>query len=172
MRLIQTSLFILVCCLPVSLSGQSSDHCACCTAEHGAFDFWIGSWEVFKPDGSLAGTNEVVVLQDSCVLQENWVSSSKGYSGTSYNWYDRSSGLWHQTWIDNKGGSLRLSGGKRGKKMILSSHSDSNGNRDTLLSRITWTDIDARTVRQLWETSADGGRNWKVAFDGLYKRKG
>jgi hypothetical protein len=32
-------------------------------------------------------------------------------------------------------------------------------------------DGDPDRVRQLWESSDDGGKSWTVAFDGLYVRK-
>ena len=39
-------------------------------------------------------------------------------------------------------------------------------------NRITWSmiDNDPERLRQHWETSADGGRTWETAFDGLYSR--
>jgi len=37
-------------------------------------------------------------------------------------------------------------------------------------ARITWTPNDDHSVRQLWETSADDGRTWRVEFDGRYER--
>ena len=41
----------------------------------------------------------------------------------------------------------------------------------TLQQRITWTPNADATVRQLWETSEDGGKTWSVAFDGRYVRR-
>ena len=40
------------------------------------------------------------------------------------------------------------------------------------LNRVTWYDNEDGTVRQHWEQSEDGGKTWKNAFDGLYRRKG
>jgi len=31
----------------------------CATPESRQFDFWLGSWNVFQPDGKQAGTNDV-----------------------------------------------------------------------------------------------------------------
>ena len=39
------------------------------------------------------------------------------------------------------------------------------------LQRITWTPLEGGVVRQLWETSKDGGRTWAVVFDGRYAPK-
>lgn len=39
------------------------------------------------------------------------------------------------------------------------------------LQRITWSVEPGGSVRQLWESSTDGGTTWTVAFDGRYVRK-
>ncbi len=39
---------------------------------------------------------------------------------------------------------------------------------DEILNRITWSPQGDGSVRQLWETSNDGGETWSVAFDGRY----
>jgi hypothetical protein len=36
------------------------------------------------------------------------------------------------------------------------------------VQRITWSRETDGSVRQLWESSSDGGRTWAVAFDGRY----
>ena len=40
----------------------------------------------------------------------------------------------------------------------------------TVAHRITWTPGADGSVRQLWESSADGGTTWSVVFDGRYVR--
>ena len=157
--------------LPNFLNAQdiSTNQCPCCTEEHRAFDFWLGDWEAFTPNGKLAGTNSIILMQDSCIIQENLVSASAGYTGTSYNWYDAASKTWHQSWIDNQGGSLLLSGSHKGNQIILSSEATPDGKGGKTINRITWTDLGDGTVRQHWETSADLGETYKTAFDGLYK---
>jgi hypothetical protein len=40
----------------------------------------------------------------------------------------------------------------------------------TVQQRITWTPMADGSVRQLWESSIDGGRTWAVLFDGRYVR--
>jgi len=142
-----------------------------CTApEHRQFDFWIGEWEVTTPKGAPAGRNRIEPILGGCALRESW-TGAKGGSGTSYNAYDRRSGRWHQTWVDNGGLVLRLDGTFAAGKMVLSGESrDSTGAR--VLNRITWQETAPGAVRQLWETSKDGGDTWSVAFDGRYRKRG
>ncbi len=147
--------------------------CPCCGPEYRRFDFWLGDWVAYNLQDSnkLAGTNRIVLLQDSCVVQENWVGRGGQYTGTSYNWYDRQEGKWRQTWIDNQGGSLQLSGGMKGGEMILYSGEMKSRQGESYINRITWTPNPDGSVRQHWEISKDDGQSWETVFDGLYKRK-
>lgn len=147
-----------------------SNNCNCCTEKHEEFDFWMGSWETYNPDGTLAGTNEIDKIQGKCVLRENWTSSKAGYTGTSYNFYNYQEKQWEQIWVDNQGQSLHLKGNRKGNQMILLSEVLQDKDGVDLWHRVTWTNNDDGTVRQLWESTNDG-QSWTVAFDGLYKKK-
>jgi hypothetical protein len=144
--------------------------CACCYPEARQFDFWLGKWEAYGPEGQLAGTNMIVALQDSCLIQENWTSKGGSFTGTSYNFYDSKSKQWRQLWIDNQGGSLRLKGAFENGSMVLSSEELPNKENKPQTDRITWTPQKDGSVRQLWETTVDRGKTWTVVFDGLYKK--
>jgi len=39
------------------------------------------------------------------------------------------------------------------------------------IQRIAWSVNDDGSVRQLWESTADGGVTWTVQFDGKYVRR-
>jgi len=158
-------------------AGQESDTlrtrvAACGAPEFRAFDFWIGSWEVTGPQGNIVGHNRIESAHGGCVLRENWTGAT-GSVGQSLNSYDRSRAAWHQTWVDNGGllllldgnpvdGGMRLAGETQGPDGSVTKH------------RITWTveADDGSLVRQLWESSTDGGESWAVAFNGLYKKIG
>jgi hypothetical protein len=145
--------------------------CGCCTEKHKEFNFWLGEWEVFNGD-KLAGYNSIKIDQDSCVLVERWRSVAGNFTGTSYNFYNKSIQRWQQLWIDNQGGQLQLMGGFTKGEMIMYTEEMVNQDNEKYINRITWTPHDDGTVRQHWETSTDHGASWNTAFDGLYKRKG
>ncbi len=105
------------------------------------------------------------------MIQENWVSATGKYTGTSYNFYDASTKKWHQTWIDNQGGSLQLVGELKNGVMVLASKKMMDKEGNPYINRITWTPNKDKSVRQLWEITKDDGTTWTVAFDGLYKLK-
>lgn len=142
---------------------------SCNTPQHRAFNFWIGTWSVTNPQGKPAGKNEIRVMQDGCLLQENWTSANGVYKGTSYNYYNAFTGQWNQTWVDNQGGTLLLTGGIENGNMILSGKSK-NIQGQWQLDRITWTPHPQGTLQQVWEVSADEGKTWSKIFDGLYQR--
>ncbi len=83
----------------------------CAAPEYRQFDFWLGDWNVYGPDGSLAGTNDVTREFDGCVVQEHWVATGPPpQRGSSFNTWSPVSRRWHQTWVDSTGGFLLLDG--------------------------------------------------------------
>jgi hypothetical protein len=134
----------------------------CSSPEYRQFDFWLGVWDVTNTTTGKAGAvNRITSAHGGCVLREDYTTPG-GYTGASLNFYDAKGGRWHQTWIDNQGGPLLLTGGLEGKSMVLSSAPDV-----LPVQRITWTPNPDGSVRQHWQAAADG-KSWKTAFDGLY----
>jgi hypothetical protein len=65
----------------LSVAGSVSAETGPCTSPaHRAFDFWLGDWQVQRPDGTIAGINRIEVKHDGCVLREQYTGSG-GYSG-------------------------------------------------------------------------------------------
>ncbi len=142
----------------------------CDAAEHRQFDFWIGDWDVFGPKGNRAGSNLIRPILAGCVLEENWAGAG-GMNGKSYNTWSREARRWHQTWVDGQGNLLLLDGGLVDGRMVLEGKGLTPDGKP-LRQRITWSKLDGGRVRQLWESSADDGKTWSVAFDGTYVAKG
>lgn len=136
--------------------------------EQRQFDFWVGEWEVHDAKGQRLGRNRIVPLLGGTVLQEHW-EGSQGGAGTSLNAYLPARKAWRQSWVDAKGGSLDLFGGREGDAMVL--RGTTEGPKGRMLERITWTPLPDGRVRQLWEQSPDGGATWTVSFDGYYSRR-
>ena len=142
------------------------------------FDFWIGEWDVFGPEGRQVGRNTITSMfanpAASGMLHEHWHGNG-GVEGRSMNAYDGTRGRWHQTWMDSTGDMLLLEGGLVDGAMVLEGRAPS-GDDPTAVDRqrITWTQVsdpDGAEVRQLWESSSDDGKTWTVAFDGRYRRR-
>lgn len=169
-------------CLVLSLGGvapgltqsgqleQTAEQVApvCSNEGYRQFDFWLGIWQVTDPDGKLVGTNTIEEEYGGCLIRERWEGRG-GMTGTSLNTFQPQTRKWHQTWVDNRGGFLLLSGELREGSMVLSG---AMPEQDGIVNhRITWTPLAPERVQQRWEVSRDAGTTWEVVFDGLYTRK-
>lgn len=136
------------------------------------FDFWIGDWEVFNSAGKKAGDSKIELILDSCVIFENWASTTQGYMGKSMNTFNVQTGMWQQTWIDNKGGMTEYVNSKWEKnKMIVTTQNEKQKDGGYKIMRMTFTKLNDDKVRQFGESSADEGKTWKTDFDLEYRRK-
>ena len=138
----------------------------CSDSHHREFDFWVGDWEVFTADGKVAGTNRISRVLDGCALEEQW-SGARGLRGTSLNSWSALDERWHQTWVDSRGTRLELAGGLVEGRMVLEGDGRTS-NGDPVRNRITWEKLEDGRVRQHWQVSGDGGKEWTDAFVGFY----
>ena len=155
---------------PVAMHAQTAASRPCASPEYRQFDFWIGDWVVERPDGKLAGSNRIERVAGSCGLQETWTAATGDGTGRSLNAYSAEDGKWHQVWVGSAGLLMHLTGGLRGKSMVLEGRTNAR-DKAVILQRVTWTPREDGRVRQLWEQSKDGGKSWDVAFDGIYSKK-
>lgn len=158
----------------LSLAGWSQR--ACNDSVHRQFDFWIGQWEAFGPQGKKAGDSKVELILDSCIILENWSSTAtingKQYSGKSYNTWNAATGKWQQYWVDNMGGVTEyFNGHYEEKKMILQTANIPQADGKSKIMRMTFFDLDPDRVRQFGESSTDDGKTWKTDFDLEYRRR-
>lgn len=160
----------LVCVLlliPCALAAQQAAP-ACATPEYRQFDFWIGTWEVFGANGQRAGTNRIDSVLGGCALHEQWTSAGGGH-GFSYNIYDFTRQVWHQTWVDAAGSLLLIEGGLVNGAMVMEGRTV--GRNGPVRNRITWTPLARDSVRQVWEVRGDTATTWTTVFNGLYVRR-
>lgn len=132
------------------------------------FDFWVGEWDVFNPQGQKAGTSVIQRISAGCGVLENW-RDAFGNEGKSINFYDSNTQKWYQYWIGASGGPSRFSGVYKDGAMKYEGEPTSVSGVTTL-SRLTFFNVDANTVRQFAESTADGGKTWTVTYDFKYAR--
>ena len=147
---------------------QASAPLACTGSEFRQFDFWLGNWKVFNPNGKQVGTNEITRVSEGCAIREQWKSAAGG-SGMSINYYDSDDRKWHQDWVGGDGLILHLQGGLSGNAMILSGPSKIG--KETTLNRVIWTPMPDSKVKQEWTVSKDDGGTWKTVFVGIYEKQ-
>ncbi|HEY2628650.1 MAG TPA: hypothetical protein VGI57_05950 [Usitatibacter sp.] len=161
------ALLVATTIMTLDASAQPPQPAPCSAPQAHQFDFWIGDWDVFMPDGKLAGTNRIERTY-GCVLHESWKSAS--VAGQSLNVFDPDRGLWHQTWVDSSASLLVIEGGLKGDSMSMSDATLPGKKDANQVNEITWTPNADGSVRQHWRVSADGGKTWKTSFDGKYVR--
>src|SRR5262249_20821909 len=111
----------------------------CASPEFRQFDFWIGEWNVTTPDGQAGGHNRSAPSLGGCALRESWTGAS-GTHGTSLNAFDPGARVWRQTWVDDGGTVLLISGRLDGGQMILEGEVPAAGGKTTR-QRIRWTPL-------------------------------
>lgn len=153
--------------LLVAFLAPSLVQAACADLAFRQFDFWLGDWNVTTvADGKLVGHDRIENAYGGCVLQEHWTSVDGG-TGGSLSVYDASRKLWHQTWVDSSGTLVVLEGAVKDGRMVMSGTMTQDGKR--VQDRMSWIPQGGK-IRQLWETSGDGGKTWTVIFDVYYSR--
>jgi len=140
-------------------------------AESHLFDFWIGEWDVTTPQGQPAGKSSVQQILSQCVIFENW-TDRQGGQGKSFNAYNVDYDMWQQFWTDQYGRVTEYRESERTPEKGLRFLAHQGTPQHQTQIRMTFTPIDAKTVRQFGETSTDGGKSWTTSFDLYYHRRG
>jgi len=161
--MIRTMTIALLLTLPLAAQAQTPPLALqrCDTPEYRQFDFWVGEWDVYTPEGKPAGHSLIEPVYEGCGVRENW--KSRNISGGSLNMWDRADDLWKQNWIDSTGGRIDFTGGWNGEAMVLTG-ADSDGDQH----RMTFTPGDDGTVRQHGEALVEG--EWTTEYDLTYRR--
>ncbi len=130
------------------------------------FDFWVGAWDVRTATGDLAGTNEIKTGAGKCVLVENW-KDTQGGSGQSLNFYDFDTKRWNQIWVDANTQVTRFEGAFTDGAMRLQGERVMKSGQKVPV-KMTLTPLPDGRVRQMGESTADGGKTWNVDYDLYY----
>ena len=166
-RLLFFTLFLLL----VKLApGQSNGLLRPCSSPESAqFDFWVGDWELVWNDTS-KGTNSVRRILDGCGIQENFSDAVSNFNGMSWSMYNPKTANWQQTWIDNQGGYIVLTGKFDKGEMILATKPVADLQGKMTLSRMVFYNIKAGSFDWNWENSIDNGSTWKLNWKIHYQR--
>ena len=138
-------------------------------------DFWIGNWDLEwdDPGGKTGhGINRVHRILDEKVVYENFIATSgvnEGFTGKSWSVYNRQSGRWKQTWVDNNGAYLDFDGYMMEDRVIFSRDLKLPDGRE-ISQRMVFRDITKDRLVWDWEVSQDGGKTWNLNWQIRYKR--
>lgn len=132
------------------------------------FDFWIGEWDLTWND-TIKGENSVTKEMDGCVIFEHFNNPLNQYRGWSWSVYNVQTRQWQQTWVDNSGDYILLTGGMESDKMILATADDKTASGT--LRRMVFYNISKNSFDWTWEASDDNGKTWHVKWKIHYQRK-
>jgi hypothetical protein len=165
---------LMICLLGSLASLAQNNPVPCSSKEASQFDFWIGDWDLTWSD-TLHGSNRISKILGNCTIQENFSDPKTRYLGQSWSVYNANYKLWQQTWVDNQGGYIHLTGGMAGDSMILKTEernvSKNISPSGKLVNRMLFYDIKPNSFNWSWEASTDGGQTWKSNWKIIYKRK-
>jgi hypothetical protein len=107
------------------------------------------------------------------MILENWTSKGGPFEGKSINFVDPETGKWKQIWVGSgkmPNASEFLNGEYRDGAMRFEFETvDKDGNKT--LTHFHFYNENPSQVRQLHQTSTDGGKTWNTTYDFTYKRK-
>ena len=128
----------------------------CSLPEARQFDFWIGDW--------------ALTWEGGCAIQENFDGTpSLSLKGMSLSLYNAAIGKWQQTWVDNDGSYLALTGAFENGIMALYMERAFEGK--PALMRMIFYNIARNDLDWNWERSTDGGATWQLLWKIHYQRK-
>lgn len=175
LRLRHCSFVLWLCCAwSAPLQAQPGAGCQG-DSTYAALDFWLGQWDVYVGE-QLVGTNRITRVLHGCAVLEEW-RDSEGGEGRSLFYVEPGTRRWRQVWVTD---DARQVGGTKEKHLVA--RLPDGGVRfqgelplpdgRLVLDRTTLTPIRPGEVRQLIETSRDGGTTWHPGFDARYRKHG
>ena len=136
----------------------------CTDPRYRALDFWLGDWIVTTEQGVQAGRSSVSSILGGCVIFEQW-DDVRGESGRGVHRFDAALGHWVQTWVDNRGRSMELSG-EIGDRSINWLRTEPGGG----LERGEVRALSEDRLEQQGQRSVDQGKTWTPLFHLIYSR--
>lgn len=139
------------------------------------FDFWVGEWDVYVTGtNNKAGHSLIQKASGDCMILENWTALGPvPHNGKSMNYVNTQTNKWEQLWIGSAGGPgyvTRFYDGEY-KDSVMQFTFEANTPQGKQTGRFRFFNQGPNQVRQLSETSADGGKTWNTNYDLTYKRK-
>ncbi|MEQ9506971.1 MAG: hypothetical protein RLO80_11935 [Hyphomonas sp.] len=161
---------ILAAALLLAATPATAETPPCASEAHHAFDFWIGDWDVYAQDGTLAGSNSITREEYGCLLVERWTDIN-GVTGQSYNYLDPATDKWRQLWI-SAGSVIDYTGGltETGAMKLEGTITYRNGAAPSPFTG-EWTLNEDGTVTQHFQQQDATTGEWSDWFIGKYVRK-
>ena len=113
--------------------------------------------------------NRIKQQPGGCVILENWEGSGP-HRGVSMNYYDPSDSTWKQKWAGSGQDISEFYDGTYENGEMRFKTDIKNPDGTVSMGKLTFTNINNETVRQLMESSSDSGKTWQTVYDFTYIR--
>jgi hypothetical protein len=136
----------------------------------GAFDFWVGSWQVTDPSDGSVGRNTIRRILGGKVLEESFTFPDPGgkrYRGRSHTVHVDGRG-WCQTWVDSTGLYLDFVGDMTGNIMRLERRAAAAGT--PVVQRMEWSEIAPKSLVWQWLRAPEGSNEFELLWRLDYQR--
>jgi len=170
MKNITLILSICLFCCQQLFSQNNNSIKPCSSPEASQFDFWKGEWDLSWNGDIVRGANHITEEMGGCVVYEHFSNPSGNYYGWSWSVFDPRSGKWKQTWVDNQGAYIDLTGGMQDGKMILQTEFHDKAGK-LVMQRMVFYNITQDQFDWEWQGSKDAGQSWNTNWKIHYKRK-
>jgi len=135
--------------------GWVSPSTPCTLPEHRQFDFWLGSWDV-ATTGAPFAVSDITATPEGCAILEHWQPNSAPV-GRSISFYEPSTDMWYQTYVDADGQRLTIAGRFEGGVMTMINPPGGG----TTHERWQWF-VDGNGVRQTAAPTTNGGVSYQA----------
>ncbi|MGN6819772.1 MAG: hypothetical protein ACTHJR_13985 [Sphingomonas sp.] len=141
----------------------------CADADHRAFDFWIGEWDVFAAGSTHPVAHSRIEKIVGCAISETFDQfigpggKPIEYQGRSISAFVPADKGWRQYYVDSDGAAATLTGGIVNGSMVLVSR---NG---PVTNRMTVKRNPDGSVSQRGDFSTDDGKTWSPGYDFTYR---
>ncbi len=140
----------------------------CDAPVYNQYDFFVGNWVVTHKDGTPFATDVVTKELKNCTVWERWNGSK--IHGLGYSGYDAVNHKWIQAFFGDDG-SVALFEGHHHPNGLLFTGRDYPKPGVVELNKVDFRQLAGGVVEEYWVSSTDGGKTWKLAFDGFFHRK-
>ena len=129
------------------------------------FDFVVGSWDFYTPDGTKIGVQTYTKREDGHLILEEWQLIS-GETGLGMSFVDPKTGLWRQVWMSPTY-HIDYSGGidENGAMVLEGTLYPNNGSKSSAI-RGVWAKQSDGSIKQDFYVLEEKSNKWIVLFSG------
>lgn len=147
----------------------------CTDADHSAFNFWIGDWDVYDTQsGTPVALSTIAAVAGGCAIEEDYRQTvgpggaPSAYRGASYSAFDPVSRTWRQFYVDSAGAVTTFEGGLISDGSMVLVGPRREGQLQVMMTLTPQLD---GSVRQVGANSLDGTSWSPGTYDFTYRRR-